>query len=300
MLTLLKNNYNKFFYEPINIIQNNEKNFLNFKPPPIEILRLLSAPMRLYFSPIYYGIDNIQEGKSYLFVANHTIHGVLDVPLYAIEIYRQKGIFIRGLADHFHYLVPLWRDFLNWIGSVRGTPENCKELMKAGESLLVFPGGGREVCKRKGEAYKLIWKNRTGFARLAIENQYTIIPIASIGIDDAFSILLDRNDIMNSFIGSLINLSGIFKHPLLKKGEEIPAITRGIGLTPIPRPERIYVSIGKPIETKSFYDKKDDKDTLFALRTIVEDSIKKQLGELLLKRYQDENMSLLRRFLNRL
>ncbi|KPA14764.1 glycerol acyltransferase [Candidatus Magnetomorum sp. HK-1] len=273
---------------------------LDFKPPSLEMLLRISAPMRFYFSPVFYGMENIQAGKPYLFVANHTIHGVLDVPIYAIEIYRQKDIFVRGLADHFHYLIPIWRDFINWIGSVQGTPENCAKLMKAGESILVFPGGGREVCKRKGESYKLIWKNRTGFARLAIENQYTIIPVAAIGIDDAFSILLDRNEIMNSFIGSFLNWTGIFKHPLLKKGEEIPAITRGLGLTPLPRPEKIYVSFGKPIETQSYYKRHDDKDALFALRGRVEDAIKKQLGELLLLRYQDGNLSLLRQFLNRL
>jgi hypothetical protein len=38
--------------------------------------------------------------------------------------------------------------------------------------VLVFPGGGREVTKRKGEAHKVIWKERTGFARMAIEHGY--------------------------------------------------------------------------------------------------------------------------------
>nr|HMS80226.1 hypothetical protein [Burkholderiaceae bacterium] len=35
--------------------------------------------------------------------------------------------------------------------------------MRAGESVLVFPGGGREVFKHKGERYHLIWKNRPGY-----------------------------------------------------------------------------------------------------------------------------------------
>jgi hypothetical protein len=35
--------------------------------------------------------------------------------------------------------------------------------------VLVYPGGGREVAKRKGEKYQLLWKERVGFARLAIE-----------------------------------------------------------------------------------------------------------------------------------
>lgn len=47
---------------------------------------------------------------------------------------------------------------------VLGTPENCAALMQAGQSILVFPGGGREVMRRKGEAYRLIWKRCRGGA----------------------------------------------------------------------------------------------------------------------------------------
>jgi hypothetical protein len=42
------------------------------------------------------------------------------------------------------------------MGVVLGTPEGCAELMVCGESIPVFPGGGREVCKRKGEKCELI------------------------------------------------------------------------------------------------------------------------------------------------
>ena len=63
---------------------------------------------------------------------------------------------------------------------VLGSPEYCAALMEAGQHILVFPGGGREVMRRKGEAYQLIWKQRTGFARLAIEHGYDIIPFGSV------------------------------------------------------------------------------------------------------------------------
>ena len=65
--------------------------------------------------------------------------------------------------------------------------------MKAGENILLFPGGAREVAKRKGEAYQLVWKKRLGFVRLAVEHSYRILPFASVGQEDAFSIILDAN-----------------------------------------------------------------------------------------------------------
>jgi 1-acyl-sn-glycerol-3-phosphate acyltransferase len=55
--------------------------------------------------------------------------------------------------------------------------------MRRGELVTVFPGGGREVNKRKNEQYKLVWKNRLGFARLAIQHGYPIVPFASVGAE---------------------------------------------------------------------------------------------------------------------
>jgi 1-acyl-sn-glycerol-3-phosphate acyltransferase len=66
-------------------------------------------------------------------------------------------------------------------------------LMEAGESILLFPGGAQEVFRdERHERYSLRWGRRQGFARMAIEHGYTIVPFASIGFEDvvrvAFSI----------------------------------------------------------------------------------------------------------------
>ena len=64
-------------------------------------------------------------------------------------------------------------------------------MMENGEHIMVFPGGSREVCKHKGEAYKLVWRNHLGFAHMAIEFGYDIIPVASIGGEETYEILWD-------------------------------------------------------------------------------------------------------------
>eukprot|EP00959_Pyramimonas_sp_CCMP1952_P265617 5553482-Pyramimonas_sp.AAC.1 len=38
------------------------------------------------------------------------------------------------------------------------TPRNCFKLLQAGQAVLLYPGGAREVAKRKNEKYKLLWK----------------------------------------------------------------------------------------------------------------------------------------------
>src|SRR5262245_35489427 len=67
---------------------------------------------------------------------------------------------------------PRLGQFLKSLGVVVGSRERCPRLKEEGAHVLVFPGGGREVTKRKGEACKLIWNERTGFARTAIEHGY--------------------------------------------------------------------------------------------------------------------------------
>jgi 1-acyl-sn-glycerol-3-phosphate acyltransferase len=186
-------------------------NIVDINRPPPGAVALMFAPLRAYFSPVFYGLDNIDEKIPHMFVGNHTIHGVFDSLLVFTELYRVKGIRLRGIGDHVHFSIPLWRDFVKWTGGVPGTRENCKKLMKAGENIVIMPGGGQEVCKRKGETYKLIWKKRFGFVRLAVEHNYPIMPFAMVGAENAFSIIFDRNDTMNSFMGKFTERAGILK-----------------------------------------------------------------------------------------
>ena len=52
-------------------------------------------------------------------------------------------------------------------------------------------GQGRSTNTR--EKYQLIWKERLGFAKLAIEYGYPIIPFAAVGAGDAYDIVPGRN-----------------------------------------------------------------------------------------------------------
>ena len=97
------------------------------------------------------------------------------------EIWKRRRLAIRGLGEHAHYAVPLWRDLLAKGGMVRGTRDNVRALMRDRQTILVFPGGSREVNKRRGQQYQLLWREPIGFARLAIEHAYPIVPFARWG-----------------------------------------------------------------------------------------------------------------------
>ncbi len=262
-----------------------------------ETIMRITEIMRTYFDPRFFGLDNIDSDRPSLLVGNHPLFAV-DYPLMAAEIYQKKGIKLRPLGDHWHDKIPIWRNLITEIGAVDGNPESCDELMKAGEHIVVFPGGAREALKRKGEAHKLIWKHRFGFARMAIRNGYPITPFASKGADIIFSILVDSNDVMASRLGDFLKATGLVK--IIRDGEFIVPLVRGIGPTLLPRPERFYFSFGEPIDTTRFEGRYQDQECLSALRTEVADALNTQMGILLHLLNQDRDYGFWRRLLTRM
>ena len=225
-----------------------------FQRPTAAELRLafqLIRPWKWLTNPVFRGIDRIPSDRPLLFVGNHTLYGILDVPLLFQHLLEEERIFLRALGDHLHFKVPYWGDLLEKFGVVDGTRENCSALMSAGESVLVFPGGAREVAKRKGEKYKLIWQNRLGFARMAIRHNCTIVPFAAIGVEDALDIVLDTDELMKTPARYLIETFDI-------RESAIPPIVKGWGPTPFPRSERIYFEVLEPIRIPSGCSETDD------------------------------------------
>jgi 1-acyl-sn-glycerol-3-phosphate acyltransferase len=255
--------------------------------------------LRWYFAPEYLHMDLADPARPTLFVGNHSVFGVLDVLLFADGLYRERGISLRMLADRNHFRVPLWRDFVEQAGAVLGTRANCAALMRRGEHILVFPGGAREVFKHKGEAYRLIWKDRYGFVQLAVQHGYSITPYATVGAEEAFDVLLDSGDYMSTPLGRYLRRSGIADRHL-RGGDEFPPVIRGLGLTAIPRPEKLYFSIGKPIETARYGGRSDDPALLRSLRTRVARALERLIAEAQEHRAGDTRQGTLRRMLNRL
>jgi len=267
-------------------------------PPPVRLRWGLDA-LRWYFAPEYLHLERVSARRPTLFVGNHSLYGVLDVLLFADGLYRERGIVLRSLADRNHFKVPLWRDFVAQTGAVLGTRANCAALMRRGEHLLVFPGGAREVFKHKGEAYRLIWKERFGFVQLAIEHGYTITPYATAGAEEAFDVLLDSADYMNTPLGRYLKHSGIADR-FLRGGEEFPPLVRGLGLSVLPRPEKLYFSIGRPMDMARYRGQEKDPEVLRQARDRVGRSLARLIRELRAHRASASGQGGLRAMLNRL
>jgi 1-acyl-sn-glycerol-3-phosphate acyltransferase len=194
--------------------------------------------------PYVDGMGNLPRDGRFLLVGNHTSFGIAEIVLIPYVVHRELGVRVRGLANRgLADQRGLTADLLAAAGAVVGSQEIGAELMRNNETLLVFPGGGREMPKFKAEEYQLFWEGRSGFARLAITHDYPIVPVGLVGGDEVFHSLV-RRDSTWAKAGRLVA-----KHVLQQPEANIPLI-RGVGPTLIPRPQRMYLRFGAPIETR--------------------------------------------------
>jgi len=261
---------------------------IEFTPPSKTLVKTLTKPFYSYFTPEFFGMENIDAKKPALYVANHSIYGATDGVLYGAEAYLKKDIYIRPLTDNMHFSLAGWRNLIVNLGFVRGSKENCALLMKKKQHILVFPGGAREVWKRKGEEYKLVWKDRTGFARMAIEHGYDIVPVVNIGGDDAYEIVKNPEDLIpDNFLGRMFKKSDFYKN-YLRNGDNIPPLAYGVGETIFPKPVKLYFAFGKRISTKRFKKDFENKEHQWQLRNEVELAMNKMMLELIEYRANDK------------
>lgn len=223
---------------------------LTNQPPRVEALRraifTVADGLRdaIDISRIYVdGLENLPADGRFLLVGNHTTAGWPEIVLTPYFVHRHLGVRVRGLADkRVTQVKGLQRDLIEAVGAVPGQPDIGAELMRRDETILVFPGGGRDMLKFKGEEYQLNWEGRSGFARLAIAHDYPIVPVGLVGGDDVFHSLVARNSAWERMTRTL----GERMHGLAGVG--VP-VMRGLGPTFLPRPQRMYLRFGQPIST---------------------------------------------------
>lgn len=247
------------------------KPHLNFVPPSQEAAEKAFKGLNFYFDTQYIDTDNIPSDRPVLYVSNHTRYSVSDfLPIFGA--YKYGGRFVRALTDRMHFKLPGYSDLIMSAGLVLGDRDICVDLMKDRQSLFVFPGGAREALKKKSEDYQLVWKHRTGFVKLAIENDYDIVPVGVMGGEECFQVLLDADDYQSSVVGRWLDKRGLLDRYLRGK-DELPPMVRGIGLSLFPKPQQIYVSYGKPIDLSAYKGRTEDGDAMLEAREKVADSI---------------------------
>jgi len=266
-----------------------------FEPPaPAEFAaaEALLAPWRAITDPRIDGYENLPVDGRYLLVGNHTTLGLFDVPFVVLGVRDRTGVLVRSLGERQHFRLPIWRDLLSRFGAVDGTRENTRRLLRAGQPVLVFPGGGREVARRRGDYYPLVWRERIGFARLALEFGYRVVPFAMVGVDDMWDVVADADDAIYAPARALARRLDIDPELLFP-------VVRGLGPTPLPRPQRIYARIGSSIDATGFGSSWDDGEGAARLRDAVRTAVADGIDELRREREGDPARRLVPRLAGR-
>lgn len=250
---------------------------ISFEPISLKDTERASTFFTWYFDPQYIGDENIPKDRGVLFVCNHSIYGIADIAA-LLGAYRYSGRPVRGLADRNHFKIPGWGNVLKQMGAVLGDPQICGALMEDGQSILVFPGGAREVVKKRKETYDLVWKERLGFVRLALQHDYDIVPVGIVGGDEIFNFIADSDDYLQTLLGKSLASAGFFDK-FMRGKDELPPIVRGIGLSMAPKPHRLYVSYGKPIRLSNKFGTKSEKPDLLEARELVGNAVRKLIEQ---------------------
>lgn len=179
------------------------------------------------------GLERLPRGPA-LLVGNHGLLGY-ETPFFFHALYRATGRMPLGLADRWFFKVPLMREVLMRLGGTYGCRENALAGLKAGNHVVCYPGGAREVLKTPSDRYRLQWQKSRGFLAVAREAGVPIVPFAAAGVDDTF-------DIPDRIKGTGRFLMGHDKYDLPRLNNVIP------------RAVPLWFRIGEPISADSTHD----------------------------------------------
>lgn len=204
--------------------------------------RLLEVRDR-YFHGTVLGLDKLPEGP-FLLVGAHgggPMTVLADSLVLYSSYYEATGISrpLYAIAHHiaFH-LGPIGRAMAKF-GAVDGTPATARAVLRSGNGLLVFPGGEEDMARTYWERNRIDFRKHAGFAKLALEEDVPIYPIAEIGGHETEFVLSPGRKLARAL--RLPKLVGLKTFPIALT---IPwGVTVGY-LPYIPLPARITMKIG--------------------------------------------------------
>lgn len=158
------------------------------------VRRLARAAGRFYydrwFRVEWENLERIPREGGALLVANHAGAIPPDAPMIMQGIEEQLGRPVYGLADFWFRTVPFVGTLWSRAGGVPAHPDNAHRLLhEQGRLVLVFPEGDKGPEKHVSERYRLRRFGRGGFVETAMRAGVPVVPIASVGAEEAMPVL---------------------------------------------------------------------------------------------------------------
>lgn len=148
------------------------------------ILVPFARSLRFWHRPRMHGLEAVPRDRPLLYVAKHP-QGWLyfeTMLLVALAFWDGERLAVRPTEkrDTSLHRAP----FMGWVrrntGAIEATEAAALEAIAGGESVLMYPGGARELY---GPPDVLAWHGRHGFARIAARAGVPVVPFAIAGAD---------------------------------------------------------------------------------------------------------------------
>ncbi|CAK7328372.1 unnamed protein product [Dovyalis caffra] len=251
------------------------------------------------------GLAGVPSEGPVLFVGYHMLMGTEVAPLIS-NFLLERNILIRGIAHPMMFvklkkeglLPPLSQfDAIRSMGAVPVSGSNFFKLMSSKAHALLYPGGMREACHRKGEQYKLFWPEQSEFVRMAARFGAKIVPFGAVGEDDFGEVVFDYDDQMKipflrDYIKQLSEEAVSLRTEA--KGEVGQQEPHRLGIAP-KFPGRFYYYFGKPIETEGMKQELRDREKAHELYLQVKSEVENCIAFLKEKRETDPYRNILTR-----
>lgn len=150
---------------------------------------------RHYFRVRTSGWEHVPASGQLLFVGSH--NGGLatpDLPMFLYDWFLRFGLERRvyGLAHaRVWQAYPLLAELAGRVGAIPFYPRQAQAVLEAGDSLLVYPGGGQDAFRPHRLRDRIHFGGRTGFLRLAIWHGLPVVPLISWGSHDTLYVIED-------------------------------------------------------------------------------------------------------------
>jgi 1-acyl-sn-glycerol-3-phosphate acyltransferase len=208
-------------------------------------LWLLSS---LYFRGEVRGLGNIPDEGPVLLVGNHSGGNLTpDTTVFSLAFHAYFGV-ERRFHQLAHNLVLSWPwlGFLRKYGTVAASPENAQAALQAGAAVLVYPGGDREVHRPSWQSGQIDFGGRTGYVRLALDEDVPIVPVVAIGGQET-ALFLSQGE----GLAKLLGLDRALRLKVLPLSIAVPwGLNVGDLLGHVPLPSKIVVEVLPPIHPR--------------------------------------------------
>ncbi|XP_055313631.1 transmembrane protein 68 [Sitodiplosis mosellana] len=114
-------------------------------------------------------------------------HGAIPIDMYyfVARVCMERDRLIHTVADRFLFKLPGWGIISEAMKVCAGTVQTCSNTLREGNLLAISPGGVYEA-QFGNNNYELLWKNRVGFAKVAIDAKAPIIPMFTENLREGF------------------------------------------------------------------------------------------------------------------